>query len=396
VAIIKSPDVLNLVLGRPDVQQTHWYIGPQRSFKQRLTRQAGTPLERLKDALSVQPQRGTEIVDVSFVDSSAEDATVIVNAVLDQYVSYAEEASDRTRDDVFRLLVEQYKRLESDMVHREITIAQLRKSLGTTEPEQLIAAKRLRLDEIQARLSDLRRLIALLEFQMDQANPESDEEAATPPGFESQPQYYADPEWRKLDERVRALRHQIASSQLRPKHPNSVRLQKDLEFAEELLRLREEQLDQQWGDRADNEIILITATPDIGVDDSVKGVTSLEDRLALAKEEQRLLSKELTKQMQEFEELFQKAQLLEKETAALLQKRELYGAVRLRLDEKRFERNAPCEISIFSRASALPKPQNGRFILYAGIALGLCLIVGRGIVFLQSRRAADGSKGQLG
>ncbi|MHC4433200.1 MAG: M56 family metallopeptidase, partial [Planctomycetota bacterium] len=328
VAIIKRPDVLNLVLERPDVQKTDWYIRPQRSLKQRLTRQAGTPLERLKDALSVQPQRRTEIVDVSFVDSSAEDATVIVNAVLDQYVSYAEEESDRTREDVYRQLVEQYEVLKSDMVHREITIAQLRKSLGTTEPEQLIAARRLRLDEIQARLSDLQRLITLLEFQMDQANSESDEKAAVPPDVESQPQYYTDPEWRKFDAQVRALRHQIANSLLPPKHPERVRIQKELEFAETLLRQREDQLDQQWRGRADNEIILITAIPDIGVDDSVKGVTSLKDRLALAKEEERLLTEEFERRQQEFQHLFETVQLLEKETTALQQKRELYFAVR--------------------------------------------------------------------
>ncbi len=396
MAIIKSPDVLGRVLEQADVQQTNWYSKPEQSLKQRLTRQAATPLERLKDALSVRRQRRTEIVEVSFVDASAEEATVIVNAVLDQYVKYAEEPSDRTRDKVFRILVEQYRSLESEVEGRENILGQLRKSLGTTEPEQLIAAKRLRLDEIQARLADLQRLIALLEFQMDRGNSESDKEAAVPPGIESQPQYYADPEWRKLDERVRALRHQIDSSLLSPKHPERVRLQKDLEFAEALLRQRQEQLDQQRRDRADDEIILIAPAPDFGIDDSVKGVTSLEDRLALAKEEQKLLSEELTRLRHEFEELFETAQLLEKETAVLRHKRELYNAVRQRLDAKTVERNTPCEISIFSRASALPKPHHGRYILYAAIALGLCLFVGRGIVLLQSRCAGDGGKGQAG
>ncbi|MHC4628948.1 MAG: hypothetical protein ACYTDV_18365, partial [Planctomycetota bacterium] len=184
------------------------------------------------------------------------------------------------------------------------------------------------------------------------------------------------------------------NSLLPPKHPERVRIQKELEFAETLLRQREDQLDQQWRGRADNEIILITAIPDIGVDDSVKGVTSLKDRLALAKEEERLLTEEFERRQQEFQHLFETVQLLEKETTALQQKRELYFAVRLRLDGKRIERNAPCEISVFSRASALPKPRNGRYILYACIVLGLCLIVGRGIVLLQSRRVGDGRKGQ--
>ena len=154
-------------------------------------------------------------------------------------------------------------------------------------------------------------------------------------------------------------------------------------------RGREEQLDQQWRDRADDEIISIASTPDIGVDDAVEEVTSLEDRLALAREAERLLTEELKKQQQEFKDLFEAAQLLEKEIIVLEHKRGLFDAVRQRLDKTRMERNAPCEISIFSRASALPKPHSGRFILYVGIALGLCLIVGRGIVFLQSRRVGD-------
>ena len=45
---------------------------------------------------------------------------------------------------------------------------------------------------------------------------------------------------------MRTIEHQILSGGYAPVHPERVRLAKELEFAEELRRLREAQLDDQW------------------------------------------------------------------------------------------------------------------------------------------------------
>ena len=84
VAVMRSPQVLNRVLEQTDVRQTKWFREPKKSLMQRLTGQTDPPMERLKDALSVQPRRATEIMDVSFSCASVGDAVAIVNAVLDR------------------------------------------------------------------------------------------------------------------------------------------------------------------------------------------------------------------------------------------------------------------------------------------------------------------------
>jgi hypothetical protein len=172
-------------------------------------------------------------------------------------------------------------------------------------------------------------------------------------------------------------------------------MQMYLEFAEESLRLREKQLDQKWRDRKwryqkwpdqnGHYVGQLATIPDAAAADSEDEALSPEGRLALAKEDEWQLSAEFNEEIEKFEELFDTSQLYEMETAGLRQKREVLEAVRQRLDKMRTERRLPAAISIFSRASALPKHHNGRWILCAGIVLGLYLVVGRVIGFLQRR-----------
>ena len=87
-SIMGSPDVLQPVLDQNAVRQTPWYKKPRRSIMQRLRGQTFTHMERLKNALSIQPRPRTVIIDVFFSAPSAEDAELILNVVLDQYVQY--------------------------------------------------------------------------------------------------------------------------------------------------------------------------------------------------------------------------------------------------------------------------------------------------------------------
>jgi succinoglycan biosynthesis transport protein ExoP len=405
VSIMRSLTVLQRVLDQREVQETQWYKNPRQSLKQRLHgNQVVSPMERLRDTLSARPRGRTEIIDVSFMDPSAKDAKVIVDAVLEQYMAYIGEKSDATKDELYRKLADQYKSLENEIGGREKVCAELAKSLGTEAPQELISQKRVRLDETQARLSELQQRIAVLEWGMKQATTgDSNDVVAATGTMAKQPKYHEDAEWRKLDIDVRTIRHQIANSLLTPNHPDKVRMVKNLEFAEELLRLREAQLDERWRDRQKNAAeASTTATewlnqpinvlgPSITTTNTtglafVEGLIPSEDQLAQAKYEEQLLLAEFKKQQTEFQSLFDNAQLFEKENTALRHKRELFDAVRQRLDQKNMERNVPGSIEVLMSAFVPSRPDSDRRIVFTAMALVLGLGIGGGVAFLRASR----------
>ena len=283
--------------------------------------------------------------------------------------------------------------------------ARLCESLGTQTPEVLISSKRARLDETQARHSELQQRIALLKgdrkrlqdlMNRDIAEDGNDVAVAPTGSVQQQPKYHQDKEWRERDVKVRTICHNIATSQLDPSDPEILQAKKDLKLAEELLRLREAQLDEQWRDRPKDAAgvpITIAGTSGPGYEETL---ISLEHELDRAKREETLVRAEFENRKTEFDGLFKAAQELERENNLLLQKHELFSAVRQRRDQKNMERNIGPTSSIEKLTGALAssKPYNDRRILFTAIALGLCLVVGSGIVFLQRTRLGDGGKGR--
>ncbi len=388
VSIMRSNVVFQRVLDKQEVQKTQWYKEPPKSLVQRLRGNLpAPPMERLRDDISVRPREETEIIDIAFLDSSAKDAKIIVDAVLDQYIKYIGEKSDATKDELYRKLVDQYKSLDNEIRGRGKITAQLSRSLGTGTPQELVSGKRVRLDETQARLSELRQSIALLEWErkkledlMKQAV--NDDSNDVPGRMENQAKYYEDAEWRKLDVDMRTIHHKIATSQLDPNNPDIIQATKDMKFADELLQLREVQLDKQWRDRLRNAAgVPITTAIASGLSYEEASIY-LENQLARTKYEEQLLLAELKKQQAEFQEFFESAQLLEKENKALQHKRELFGAVRQRLDEKTMERNVPGSIEVLTQASVSSEPHKDRRIVFTAMALVLGLGMGVVAAFL--------------
>ncbi len=382
-SIVRSSVVLQRVLDQQEIQETKWYKEPPKSLVQRLL---GNPpashMERLRNGLSVQPREETEIVDVAFVDSSTKDAKIIVNAILDQYINYNGEMSDATKDELYSKLVEQYKSLDNEIKGQELFSAELSRSLGTGTPQELVSSNKVRLDGTQARISELRQNIAILEWERkiledlrkQAITDDSNDVTVTPTDrMEKQPKYYEDVEWRRLDINVKTMRHQIATSLFTSKHLSMARSEKNLKFAEELLRLREMQLEEQWRGRPKNSA-------------AKERLKSLEHQLARAKYEEQLLLPGLNEQQEKYKGLFESAQLLEKEKNALRHKRELFSSVRQRLDQKNMERNVPGSIEVLTRASVSSKPYNDRRIILTAMALFLGLGTGGGVAFLRASK----------
>jgi capsular exopolysaccharide synthesis family protein len=436
VAIMRSSDVLQRVLDEQKIQKTQWYKNPPKSLKRRLSGNPDPPpMERFRDALQVRPRRKTEIVDVAFTDPSAKDARLIVDTLLDHYIQYIGEMSDEDADKLYKELVDKYEALEKDISGREKTIAALLKSLKTQDPQTLISVQRIRLDDTKARLSALRQNIAMLESVIDDSNAPAPIVASTQI---KQPEYYVDPVWRGLDLNVRNLEHQIATSGLTPKHPNMIKMQKDLEFAKKMRRLQETRLDEQWSDQQmdspgapttvaqwrdqpidvlgatvvaanagipglgqglipiaqlDNQTMNVVGAPVATTDTSApvsgQGSISAEQQLAQAKRQEKLLDEEVQSQQKAFDQLFDTAQLLAEENNALNHKRTLFDAVRQRLEQKNMERNVRdviASVEVLTQALTSSRPYSDRRMTYTAMVLAMSLGMGGGIAFLRASR----------
>ena len=387
VSIVRSLTVLQRVLDQRDVQQTRWYTDPSISPMQKLRGNTPPPIERLRDNLVVRPRPRTEIIDVSFLDPSATDAKVIVNAVLDQYTRYTAEKADATEDELYRQLLTQYQTLEKDIQGRELTCAELHKSLGTEMPQELISAKRVRLDETHALLSRLQQSIAVLEWEIAPAAIGDSNDTGTPLAgmVRERPPYHQDADWRTLDMNVRTMEHHIAGTLYGPNHPERLKLNRELDFAKELRQLREAQLDEQWDKRPTEMATLPGASAVAGLSEGNEALT-IEHQLARAKREEQLLRGELEQQQAEFKTLFESAQLLQRENSLLRQKRDLFDAVRQRLEEKNVERNVPGAIEVLMRAYAPSEPAGDRRVVFTAMALFAGLGMGGGAAFLRASR----------
>jgi capsular exopolysaccharide synthesis family protein len=389
VSIMRSPTVLQRALDQVEVQTTQWYKDPPKTLVwQLMGGSADPPMERLRDGLSAQPRPRTEIIDVAFADISGKDAKVIVDAVLEQYIKYVSETLDATEDKLYRQLTDQYNSLKNEIQGRESVCAALRKLLGTEAPQELVSNRRVRLDEAQARLSDLRDRIKVLQWEMKQAGlKDSNNVSAAAPGSpEIPPRYATDAEWRQLDLGVRTAQHQIDVTIMTPNHPDRARLTKNLEFAQELRRSREAQLDEQWNDRLTNGTGLVTTMGGTSALGPEGGAIPVDRQLARAKVEEQLLRAELGKQEADFNDLFDRAQSLARENAALQQKRELFDAVRQRLDQKNMERGVPGSIEVLTPASVGSKPAQDRRVVFTIMALFAGLGMGGGLAFLRASR----------
>ncbi|MBL7189190.1 MAG: hypothetical protein ISS70_22915 [Phycisphaerae bacterium] len=344
VSVMRSPMVLQRVLDQQEIRQTQWCKNARRSLKQRLLgNQAAPPVERLRDTLSVRPRRGTEIIDVSFLDRNAEDAKIIVDAVLERYIDYVGEKSDATKDELYRLLVNQYKSLEQDIEGLESITAKISESLGTTTPQELVSAKRDRLDQAKVRLSEFEQIIAVLQWEIKQANALDSNEAVGDA----------------------ADSHGATGLPITVAGPNGL--------------------------DATGLPVAIAGASNLSGEEKL---AFLEHQLARTIQQRDLLKTDLDTQKTDFKEFCTIARMLEKENKKLKHKSELFSAVRQRLDQKNMERQVSGPIEVLSRALAPSEPYNDRRILFTAIALGLCLVLGSGIVFLQRTRMGDGGKGR--
>jgi succinoglycan biosynthesis transport protein ExoP len=115
-------------------------------------------------------------------------------------------------------------------------------------------------------------------------------------------------------------------------------------------------------------------------------VGSAEQQLEQLKHEEQLLVEDVNNKKEEFQKLFETAQLFEKENNELLHKRDLFNSVQQRLDQKNMERNVPGSIQVLMGGFVSSKPYNDRRIIFSVMAMAFGLCVGGAVAFLRAGR----------
>lgn len=383
VSIMHSPQVLMRVLDREDVRNTAWYRAPAAMPGQT----APPALERLLAELDARPRGLTELIDVSMATRDAADSAVLVNAVVDEYIKLVGELNTQSSDVLYRKLVEEYRSLRDELDGRRRVVAQMRKDLGTGDPQELVARRRVRLDEAEARLQEIRRQIALAQWQQKELQAL---QPAPQPGAETdesdqpaKPEYQQDAEWRRLYLAARTAQHQvdIESANFGPGHPRMLALKAGAEFAAKLLEEHQAQLDVVW--------TRFGTLPSAAADGSggmVADLAGIERNIRQLRYEEGLMQAEVSRQMGVWESAFESAQVLTRELEAIREKEELYTAVQTRLGQKEMERNVPGSIEVLTRAQAPSRPTRDRRPLLSMMALVGGLGAGVALAFVRMNR----------
>lgn len=399
VSVIRSLGILGPVLEKPEVQNTEWYRKPEKTLIQRVRGQAISPYERLRDSLLVQPRAATEILDLSLTCPVPEDAMVIVNAILEQYIDSVGDRANTAKDELYKKLLAEFETLQAKIQGQDAKISAMLLALGTENAPALVTSRQLRLETMKARLDDLRDRQEILRWTIDKQTPSVpggagldgyDLTVSPVTAVEIQPKYHENAEWVRLDGTVRTLRHDLDTTSYGPRHPALKELKEALAFQEVAKLRREKQLDAQWRDRKNTlvppPLLAGGAGAVVGAGAANILLLSPADQIGLLQHEEALLEGDYAKEKEAFNKLLEEVQLVNKETAALAITRNLWDLVRQRLAEKDMERDAPGSIGILMRAIVPTEPFQDRRIAFSCISLVLGLGLGGSAALIRGQQ----------
>lgn len=388
VGIIVSNTVLQRVIERTDVQATAWYQArPVWPLKPSASR-----LERLREGLIVRPRGRTFLIDVDFIAKQPADARVIVDAVVEEYRA---EARNRVKDTdlmVLGTLEDTLKDLNIAIAGHEQVVEDLSRELGTSLPEELIAQKRLRLDELEASLANVRRELQLTKWKHAQVAATDEDALETAPIVDEasasvdederafRRRLEKDTEWWRLHLAVADAETKLERERQRlgSAHPTIVSLSDELE------RLRAQ---QEARARQVAELGPAQRDPQGAVQPpELTPAEALAQQLAALKAEHDLLTAALEEQRAALTVDFGRAQQLTRHAEELRKQKSKAEFVRTRLDEKETERGPIALIRVVSRPLTPTRPFQDRRLLFtgliamAGMGAGVASAVARGLL----------------
>lgn len=382
VGIIQSPTILERVVRRDDIRRTRWYTEPPKPLV------GGPPsdVERLSEAVAVSVRQGMFLIDITASARSPREAVTIANAVHDEFLAYVREQSEQDSGVVFQKLSPEEQSLRDSIEDRNRRKAETLRELRATSPEQLVETRGAALDELLTERQALQRDIEVLKWQLERIRGTSpdDEDALTEPAVTAagqQARYQQDARWSSLRAALDAAQQELknAETQYGPAHPELERLRNVAQGHEQNLRERERYLDEQ----SNYHILQPLAGP---ASDSPQEMDAESIARQVKLKERRLesLSSEIKAAEQKFNDDFDRALRLERESEELQWAKDKYGRIRQRLDEVQLE-SAFGAVRSVARASPASRPAHWkRPYRFSAVAVFAGLVAG---FFVASWRA---------
>lgn len=376
--IMRSTPVLQRVLERKDVQQSAWYDEPPPAW-QRWTDNVPQRIERLAETMTAAPRKRTELVEITATSMSPADAALLANAVLDEYLKFARERFSEKDRELYNALTDEQARLTADIRFLEQAVEDARRELLSPSPDELIAQRRVRLDQYEAELRRLELDIEVMRLELaelEAATSQPSEGAAAPVAA----RYASDPEWRRLYEQWQAAEQRVteAAVQFGDEHPTMVRMRQAAAAAREQVAGREREVDEG----------AVAAWPGPTPSGAVAGArdpAALRHQLRLSEIRRDLLRRAVAELRENFGKEFDASERLRQKAEELQRSQERYQAVARRLEELGEKTKVPASIRTISRAVAPTAPKDIKRLKLSIAAVIGALVAGVSLAVLRLR-----------
>jgi succinoglycan biosynthesis transport protein ExoP len=340
--------VLNAVLDRKPVQRTSWYRADPTSLADKALNRMGLwqpapPLDRLSTELLALAPRGTQTIYVSMWAATPGEPKLIVDAVVEEYMRFANQRTSESELELMGALRKQIKDRELEMDGLEARAAEVRRRLGTDSPEQLREQRLLRLDELIWKLRQLNMELDVAVQTAAATAAEGQPEDANEPevAFEQ------DPGWRRLHDSLMTARQRMATApkQFSEMHPTMVQMREAVAFARQELE--------------DYEASLSSIGPIAG---------TAAQQLDRMKVEVKVLEDLVAEQTTAFNSVFEDTEKLKRIDAEILAHQGILGKLRGELERMEMNRQVPGQISA-TVARELSQPDDDKRLKLSAAAL---------------------------
>lgn len=323
---ILSTEVIDAVLGLPEVRETAFYRGDPSTEVERLLRSMKVKTrkatkDRFLTALTAKAPKGTQHIYVTMDTFVRGEAQLIVDAIVSKYVELANQRGLDEDKDRLEVHERNIKVAEGELRTKEISARELRLRLRTGSPDELLNQRLLRIESLVARLRELNRKIDLMPAL---SGPSSQSVAAAP--VTERPRLEVvrttDAEMQRLDAELAKAKAEldVAPDRLGPLNPAMERLKRNVESVQERIR--------------DREAALLS----LNVGTNTDGTEPVALSIVALRAETDLLNAEIAKETAEHQEAFAEAERLHQlnqEIASLDEKLRIFRASTERINLNR-------------------------------------------------------------
>jgi len=378
---IKNPAVLQRVLEQDAVKSAPWFDDTPRTWRTLLGEPPPNRLERLRNALSIENEKHTELIAVQMVTTEAAGVDVMVNAVVDEYLQYTKETTGEQEAAVFEALYGEREALRRQIEELVELMGNLSKQLGTDDPDIVRSQLATQLGELGMEQKSLSRAHQLTVWALEMreaANGGGDSGASdTAPNL----RYAGDDEWSRLHAALETARHELEAARHHygDSHPRLRELLSGVEHAERMLRQRESQFGHTSAAGSPG-----SATPLAEESILFLNQATLASLAQKQKRELELLNEQIEALKSEQSNKGELAKQVAQIADQLRSKRALYETVHTRIQTLELEQKAPGRISVAARAVEPSEPHHDRRLLMTLLAMGGALLTGLVVAQLRS------------